>query len=74
MATRIETSDCYQSLMSMTEHISIQTIWVPLHKGSKSNEIVNQTAGVTSEHPSTGPAEPSVNQPAASSKMLSSVM
>jgi len=60
--------------MSLTEHSSIQTILVPRHNGSESNVTVDQTARATSEHPSTGPAEPSVNQLAGSSKMLSSVI
>jgi hypothetical protein len=60
--------------MSMTEHSSIQTVWVPLHNRSESNVIVNRTATATSEHPTTGPAEPPVHQLAVSSKKSSSVI
>jgi hypothetical protein len=60
--------------MSVTEHSSIQTIPVPLHNRSESNVIANQTATATSEPPTTGPAEPSVNQLAIPSKKFLSVI
>jgi ribonuclease HI len=46
--------DCYQSLVKLAEHNSIQLIWVPGHMEIDRNEMAQQLARQGSSHPLRG--------------------
>jgi ribonuclease HI len=47
--------DCYQTLMELSNHNSVQLVWVPGHEGVAGNEVADQLAKIGSEHPFIGP-------------------
>jgi ribonuclease HI len=47
--------DCYQTLIELANHNSVQLVWVPGHEGIGGNETADQPAKIGSEHPFIGP-------------------